>query len=523
MRKSLTNLTFVLLAAWALMAAYAGPAAGQQAGQRVFVRNFEFSGVTAMKTEDLARAVADFQGRELTLEEIKAAADSVSAAYHEQGFFLARAALPEQDISGGVVRIHVFEGKLGKVIINGDAGYSTAFLTSYFNGVRNQGVIRKRDMERALLLISELPGMKMQSLLQAGAEQGETDIVLTVEKGRSAAARFSVDNFGSQFARVRAHLGADVMNRLGRGSMFSMSTVRSVSSNNLYYYSMSYAAPINARGLSFGMYGLAGDFGVGKEFAVLDIQGRASSMGMYFAQTLAFNEEYKTSMQLGLDARNSKQNILGFTSSKDEIRSLRLGWQRSSQTRSGRTFLALSLHKGLGEALGGMSTHDPLSSRAHAGADNDFFKLTYEYGRARKLGPKSMLVMRLSGQQSGDSLVVGEQMAIGGVDSVRGYPQAEYLGDSGTQASLEARFSPSEKRASEFQVATFVDWGRVSVKVPALGQDKNSSITGAGLGFRYSPGNGYFVRTDVGFPLGKDSSDGRSAVYYLQFSKSSND
>jgi hemolysin activation/secretion protein len=501
--------------------AQSGPAPVSDEQQTILVQDFEFAGNSVVGSDILAQVAAPFQGKQLTLEDLKAVTGSISAYYHKQGYILAVAVLPEQEVSNGVIKVYIFEGRLGKVVINGDTGYAPGYLQSFFNRMRRQGVIRKDIMERAILLMNDLPGMKISSVLQAGEEQGTTDIIITAEKEQLVTGKFAIDNFGSRFARVRANTGVNFLNRLGRGSAFSLNTVRSISSDNLYYYNASYTIPLGADGSSLSFYGLAGDFGVGKEFAILDIQGRASAMGIAFSRTLQINSKSRTVLQIGLDAKNSKQNILGTTSSKDSIRSLRMDMLRTSETASGRTSASFSIQRGLGEKLGGMKDHDPLSSRSGPGADNQFTKFNYEYGRVQSLGPKSMLVARFSGQQSLDDLVLGEQMAIGGVDSVRGYEQAEYLGDSGMQASLELRFATSRERMSKFQLAAFVDWGRVSLKTPALGQAKSTTLTGAGFGLRYNPGNGYFIRTDVGFPLGKKPLSGKSAMYYLQFTKSS--
>src|SRR5699024_11905223 len=63
---------------------------------------------------------------------------------------------------------------------------------------------------------------------------------------------------------------------------------------------------------------------------------------------------------------------------EDRVRKLRLGVALDRADLSGRTLLSLDLHRGLGENLGGMDNGSSLSSRAFAGADNDFTKRSEE-------------------------------------------------------------------------------------------------------------------------------------------------
>ena len=76
--------------------------------------------------------------------------------------------------------------------------------------------------------------------------------------------------------------------------------------------------------------------------------------------------------------------------------------------------------------------------------ENKRFKaqLSYVYLRGaveheRALSPKLKLGLRLTGQIADQPLISNEQFAAGGADSVRGYYEAQLLGDSGLQGSLQ--------------------------------------------------------------------------------------
>lgn len=58
-------------------------------------------------------------GKEVTLATIYQIADAITAHYRTAGYVLARAAAPAQRVENGVVQIVVFEGRIGKVSIEG--------------------------------------------------------------------------------------------------------------------------------------------------------------------------------------------------------------------------------------------------------------------------------------------------------------------------------------------------------------------------------------------------------------------
>jgi len=158
----------------------------------------------------------------------------------------------------------------------------------------------------------------------------------------------------------------------------------------------------------------------------------------------------------------------------------------------------------------------PYASRWNA--DNTFTRLNLDFLRIQKVASRSFLILRGSGQYSMDPLTVSELFAIGGPDSVRGYMQSEYLGDSGYSLSAEFR-TPILRKSERLQGALFVDTGSIYIKAPQPGQDASKSLTGAGLGLRYALDDNSFLRLDAGWPLSPEQNfEKRNPMVYGQFS-----
>src|SRR5262245_44008034 len=81
-------------------------------GPQLFVREFQFEGVTAFSQSELASVTAPFTNRTINAEELEDARRAVTLYYVNQGYVNSGAILPDQNPTDGVIRMEVVEGTL---------------------------------------------------------------------------------------------------------------------------------------------------------------------------------------------------------------------------------------------------------------------------------------------------------------------------------------------------------------------------------------------------------------------------
>jgi len=160
-----------------------------------------------------------------------------------------------------------------------------------------------------------------------------------------------------------------------------------------------------------------------------------------------------------------------------------------------------------------MDDESTMSSRAVAEADNRFTKFTFDVARLQQLTPRFLIIPRIAGQYSIDSLVSSEQWGIGGMNSVVGHAPSTYSGDHGITASIEARYQIL-KDDDRFQFTARVDHGQVWLKETYVDQDDHQDLTGAAIGVLARPIPSVDLRLDVGMPLSETTED--SSYIYAQ-------
>ena len=489
----------------------AEPPDPQQIQTTVPVRSIVVNGSTLVPQEELETVLANYRDRRISLADMEKLTDEIEALYRDHGFFLVNALVPSQEATGGVLEVNVIEGRIGDVIVEGNKRYPSDFLISRFQqAVPSQGA-RTEDFQRALFLLNELPDVKIQAVLSAGAEEGTTQVVLTADEDKRFHVNTGYNNFGARLTgEHRFALGFDTSSLLTPGDQLFVSGLLSTPADNTLFVQTAYNFPVNDLGTTLGFQYANGAYTAGREVAVLDIRGDANIFALTASHPLARTLRHSSTLDFRLAYNDLNNQILGVPLSRDQYTSMSLGYRGEWRDSSGRFLGEASLTKG----LGGTDKGDPLASRLGAGAD--FIKYNLDLARVQEFDEHWLAVLRGSMQFSGEPLFSAEQFALGGPDTVRGFSQAELLGDQAYNTTLEFRWSPLTDDPDLFQTVFFVDHGGITKKLPLPGEDGSEKLTGAGVGFRVNFDQTR-IRLDLGFPLSPTSNNrGNSPVVYGQ-------
>ncbi|MBF0254633.1 MAG: hypothetical protein HQL11_05895 [Candidatus Omnitrophica bacterium] len=501
----------------------AGEAPGEPADPnepRLMIHEIRLEGNSVFEDEYLKQVVAPSTGRELTFGELEAAAKAVEQYYHDGGYFLAQVLIPEQDIqtNGGVAEFKILEGQLGELIIENNDRYSDAFIRKNLYALRPGEPFRRQTLERAMVKLNHYPGLTTSSTFRPGKAVGSTDVIIDVTEARRIKGTLQSDNLGvDTTGKYHATAGLSFPNLTANGDELSGSWTQGVDLTDKYSGTVSYSLPLGTEGFRLSSHGTLSSFPVGKEFAILDIESDVSSWGFGASYPFIMDQTTTLSSEVWYESSNFEQTLLGgeFKNIEDRVRKLRVEVINfDQQDLTGRSLLTLGVHHGFGEAFGAMKDDSVLSSRSFAKADNDFTKMTAGFARVQGLAEDFLIVGRVSGQYTFDTLVAGEQWAIGGMDSVHGYDAASFLGDHGFTANLEGRWTMFEPNKSSYQLLGFFDVGKIFLDRPTIDQRDALHIAGTGVGIDANIEEVWNIRVDWGIPVGPHQDEEVSKFYF---------
>jgi hemolysin activation/secretion protein len=449
-----------------------------EGGAQVRLRAIRFSGNTAFNSDVLQELLADTLGKEHSFADLNRLAARVSRHYRRAGYPVARAYLPAQAVQDGVLDIAVLEGTLGQVSIINNAGLKDAALAP-LQALPLNAPLHGQSLDRSLLSLSDLPGIRVQSTLRPGTTVGASDLLVEVNKTRSLQGSVDADNFGSTYSgEYRAGTNLTWNNPLDRGDQLSLRL--QASNTHMHYERLGYQLPLGAYGTRAGVALSHVDYRLGKDFAVLDATGKADTASLYLRQSLQRSLDSNWYTQLQLDAKNL-QDTVGSTATHNtqRLRNAVLGLNGDWQDAwLGGASNSLALNLGHGQLH--LDADSQLQDAASAQSAGHFSKLGYQLQRLQALPARWSLALGLSGQVANKNLASAEKFSLGGSSGVRAYAQGEGLGDAGWLASAALRWQP----AVGWQVQAFYDAGAVQVNHQAWSSSTSNHkhLAGAGLG-----------------------------------------
>lgn len=500
-------------------------------GEKIQVKDFKIQGATLIDQAAINTILAPYKDRGLTLTEITKAADAITAAYRQAGYFAAYAYIPAQDIKNGVITIKVIEGKIAAITVTGNQNYTTEFIQGHIEKTKQDPSLKEQTLERALMLLNDYPSLKVNASLKAGTEPGTTDLAVTAQDSYPISASLTYDNYGTKtLSKHRLSLIIDKGNTITDGDDIRLSGVTGldrIDLNKLSYGRIDYILPLDYNGTKAGIYYANSLYEVGKELTPLQINGKADVTGVSITNPVIKKADTTLTLKLAFDYKNIYDYMLDSLRSQDKIRTISLGINYNTIdhllfNQTSRNIIGLSYYRGIQNITGGTGRNDPKASRLHA--DPEFNKYTLDILRIQKLTAYNHIVIKASGQYSQDPLFVAEQYTIGGAGSIRGHKPSVYSGDSGYNASIELQTSlilPDEtifnqKIGDTIKLALFADNGGVYRNDRQPGEAEDDYLTSIGAGIRIYAGKNISARLDQAWPEKNGKYKNKNAETYLQ-------
>lgn len=419
------------------------------------------------------QAMAPFIGRPMDKATLTAAANALAdlSKAHDVALYTIRA--PNQDLATGVLRLQAMEGYVAQAAIV-PKGHKRAIplVGRVAQKFSQEKPLRRSTLERQVLLISDIPGVKVNPTFLQGRTAGEVVISLPVES-RAGDTTITVTSRGApSLGRYQVQGDMSFYSRLRPGDSTTVTLSVPTNIERFQYISLAHGTPI-------------GDDGLRLQGSAAYLRTRPKDAGKGDARF--------GSLQLSYPAiRSAKQNLY-LTGSLDGLKSSNAVFgqlQATESTRVARTSAVYtrqspkqSLAATAAASVGGADFN---GAAAAFPGDDDFKKLNLRLGYDRLVTKAWVVRGRAAAQLSGDKLATSELFSLGGDEYGRAYRQSTLMGDRAVAGSLELahRFHQAGTWSGS-EAYVFGDSGKVKIKsrVPGFA-DFKGTLTSAGGGVR---------------------------------------
>lgn len=431
----------------------------------LYVRDFRFTGNTALPTATLAAALATCRDRALDDHALQRALARIDALYAQAGYATSRATLPDQDVAEGIVEIRIREGFLEHIDVRGTRALDPAYIA----GRLRSGVgvpLNVAVLDANLRLLQQERGVgRVRGRLRRGSGPAAAVLEVDVEEvARYTGGLRLANDRAPAVGGVRGAIEGSVRNLFGRGDVIDLIYGHAAGLRDLDARASvpfgPYASELTLRYLN------ADSELVDEQFAVLGARTEVEGYEFGLNQSVLRTSADQIQLSARLSSRSSTSYLFGrpfsfspgVVDGEADVRALRLalGWtgRRPRNVVNAR----LTWSAGLPVLGATVNSGDLPDSRFHA--------LLGQLQWLHALGPRAgALALRADVQATTTPLLPLEKFALGGTGSVRGYRRARFVRDNGWSASLEYRLPLWRSTAGaapgpELALVTFLDAGR---------------------------------------------------------------
>lgn len=434
-------------------------------GRRKTYSRIEVLGATVFTQAELQRLLEPFTGRALSAADVEAARRTLTRYYVDRGYVNSGATVA-QGADPSVLTLRVTEGRLTRLQVKGlgrlDEDYLKARLVPSWDAPLN--VDRLRD--RFQLLLSDPLFDKLNARVLPGRGVGEAILDVEVTRGRPYALAVFADNYRppSIGSRVAGVSGA-FYNALGRGDVAEASVQGGKAGRDSLRGTFGYGFPVTFRGTwATVQYDRGRSSVIEEPLSDLDIRSRITVLDAGLSQVLLETPGTKVTIGFAHSERDSRTWLLGFPFSF--VAGERDGVTRSHGERAWFEAALRGESQAFGTRLGYNRVRDNLEPIARLAAVQPdrayaFWQLQAQHS-VRLPFDDSMIASRALFQGTRDGLLPLDGVPIGGVASVRGYRENQFIRDKAALASVQwDRFvlGNADSRHS-VQAGIFYDYGR---------------------------------------------------------------
>ena len=495
------------------------PGAAAAADDAAFmVRSLTIKGAQAMTPEEL-RTIAGFKPGMMTLAMLRTVAARMTSAYHAAGYVLAQAYLPAQDIHDGAVTIQIQEGRYGKINLRNTSGASDRTVGALIGGIHPGDPVTIAALEDNLLLLSDLPGVTVQSTLAPGETTGSADLTLTLTPSAKISGSVDADNAGNRYTgpnRVGATVNVNEL--LGLGDVASLRVLSSFDGLNYARGAYQIQAGKARIGVAFSRL----NYRLGEEFEALHARGSSTDATLFGSYALVRSRRANLSAQIALDDKRYHDRA-GDTRSDKAVHLITatvFGDARDDVGHGGSNAALMSVGFG---SLNLQSAEVRATDDNTARSNGHFAKVDLAASRVQNLTNRFSVFAGVNGQIASKNLDLSEKIELGGVNGVRAYPEGEGFADSGMIVNVEARYLlPTAMLGlrGQAQAFGFFDAGTVTINKSAWDDARNHrTLRGAGFGMRVYDNGNYLVNAIYARRLGNSpalSAPDRHGRLWLQ-------
>ena len=446
-----------------------------------FVLNeIHFTGNHVFSNEDLQEIFKPLVHQQVTLAQVEDLLKSITQKYRKEGYFLSHAIFPPQTIKDGKITIQIVEGFISQINIQDFSEKQTAHLKKYADALMAKKPLKYSDLERTLLLINDIVGFDVQSIVSPDPTTPQASIITLIGKHTPVKGTLSFDNYGTRYIGPNKVTATTSFNSLlVPGGTLALRYTTATHNKELQFFEASHNQALGTEGTHWKLGASHTD--TRPQFTLSQSQVKGTSQNVFTNISHPFIRSHQETLlsNFSFNYANVSSSSFGTNLYNDEIRSATLGGIYEKFSWGGTNVFNINVSQGLN--ILGAPKQGP---KSRLDAKSNFRKFDLSLSRNQFFDDTFSLFVMGTSQYTKSSLFASEGFIFGGPNLGRGYDAAQFLGDRGLAGKAEFRINttPDPDIFQKVQYYAFYDAGATwTLNKPASGGRQSGASTGLGI------------------------------------------
>lgn len=486
-----------------------------------------FVGNTVFKEKDLNKPFSSLFGKTISVEDALAATNEISKIYYAKGYLTSYAYINPKDIKDNTLVVHIVEGKIGEISIEGNTRSKEGYLKNAVlasNKLQEGKIFNVNDAKACLENINSKRFMKGQISVEKSEKTDTSEIKLKVDEKLPISFNVMWDNDGNGLVgEQRAILLLSDNNLFGLGHSIYGGTVLAQGTEG---FLAGYKMPVGKHGTELQFDYSFAHVNLGGEQEANRISGNAQKFSTRVVQPLYNKNNINLTTDLGIDFINATSMSYSENESLGDynLTVVRHGLNFKRYDKTGLVAARYESSFGIPFLGATGSTSRYFGNDENTDSQSAFYKFKLDLMRLQKLPKQCLGIVRISTQYSPNNLYPTEQMNFGGVTTIRGYEPGACLADSGVNGTFEIRTpvpflkeampNKYENLSERVKLGFFYDWGVFSQQNSGVRMNGVSNFlqsVGAGIHFKIT--DTMLASFQLGIPVGDSIYKEKSAMF----------
>jgi hemolysin activation/secretion protein len=445
------------------------PAATASAPVRV--DRIEVRGNRWLQAGVLQGAAAPYLHRDLTDADIEALRAALSSQFTDRGYINSGVILdPEAPYHDGLLCFLVFEGRITEVHVSGLKGLRPAYVVDRVRGPGDE-ILNADTLRERFQWLSEDPLFaKVSSRMDPGAAPGDTVLDVEVQRARPYSLSLVLNNYRPPEIGEKAYdVSGEVHDLTGFGDVFAADVSGPVGFSGGVGYALSGQVPVNSGGSLVSLSAARINTVVTEELlSLLDVRSTIDREELKVTQPLwrSLNAQFNLSASIADEKESTVGNFLFSLipgSGQGVTRSVTARLMPDFSYHSEQQFFGVKLTLLHANLLGSPAAldFDP-NTDSEVLPEKKYFVWSGQLHHLLEFRNAPFeLESRATVQRTNSRIADLHLMEIGGINSVRGYRENDYLASNVTNVNADLRWlalRAGTPQRPDLALGTFVDW-----------------------------------------------------------------